>query len=122
MDNDFKYVVWRVKMDKKFEIMKKASLEHGCYVPEPHIFHQKRANVPMYLRAYWMAKGEAQAKLEAIREFEGIVLRQISSADKSAKITIIRLIDKFQEELQGDTEKPKVSGISRTKKVLQEEG
>jgi len=43
--------------DKEYEIMKQACINAGCYIPEDFTFHNAVANLPMFLRVYFHAKG-----------------------------------------------------------------
>jgi len=45
---------------KEFEICKKACIDAGCYIPEEHIFHHTVANIPLFIRAYFYAKGKEE--------------------------------------------------------------
>lgn len=48
--------------DKEYEICKQACTEYGCYCPLSHIFHRQRADLPAWLRAYYMKKGYLKSK------------------------------------------------------------
>ena len=44
--------------NKEYVIMKQACIKAGCYIPKECEFHQTVANTPMFIRAYFQAKGE----------------------------------------------------------------
>ena len=48
-------------MNKDYEICQEACKKEGCYCPPSHEFHAKKANLPMWARAYHERVGYLKA-------------------------------------------------------------